>query len=109
MVSTEWAQCFSKEMLPIPLNGPTLLTDASNTLAWAPYCCQSMLLMITNGLITAVELTVTMGQLLFPRKAADSLIWAHCAAQVYCQWPRIGQLFHLTDAADARVWAHCCC
>ena len=50
-----------------------------------------------------------MGQLLFLRKAADSLIWAHHAAQVYCQWPRSGWLFHLTDAADARVWAHCCC
>ena len=68
MVSTEWAQCFSKEMLPIPLNGPTLLTNASDMLAWAHYCCQSML-MITNGLITAVELTVMNGPTVVSKKS----------------------------------------
>ena len=56
-------------MLPIPLNGPTLPTNASDTLAWAHYCCQSMLLMITNGLITAVELTVTNGPTVVSKKS----------------------------------------
>ena len=69
MILTEWAQCFSKEMLPIPLNGPTLPTNASDTLAWAHYCCQIMLLMITNGLITAVELTVTNGPTVVSKKS----------------------------------------
>jgi len=106
------------------LNGPTLPSNAFDTLAWAHYCCWKLLLMVTNGLITTVELTVTNGPSVFSQEKLPIVSYgpivvtnrptgshATCcqypwmgpidtAAEKYYGWTWTGPLFRPKNAAN---------
>ena len=76
----EWTQCFYQELLPIPLDGPSLLLWHNLNGHERGQCfCIELLLMPLNG----------------PIIAADN----------DCRWPQIGPVFLPRNAVDTLGWA----